>query len=135
LKLPVLGDFEAAWGGIASLQLGLPAVWSEARRRGADLPALFRWMSAAPAAFAGLRGKKGSIAPGFDADLVVLDPEAPLAVDAEQLFFRHKVSPYLGRTLLGRVHSTILRGACVYDAGQQQGAASGEHLLHRRTRA
>lgn len=135
LKLAERGDFEAAWGGIASLQLGLPAVWTEARRRGADLPALFRWMSAAPARFAGLSGKKGQIAPGFDADLLVLDPDAELLVTPEQLFFRHKVSPYLGRRLLGRVHSTLLRGTCVYDEQQHPGAPLGQHLLHRRTEA
>jgi allantoinase len=135
LKLPEQGDFEAAWGGIASLQLGLPAVWTEAERRGVDLVTLFRWMSAAPAEFAGLGGKKGRIAPGFDADLVVFGAEEPLTVTPEELFFRHKVSPYLGRTLLGRVHSTLLRGACVYDAGQQQGEPVGQHLLHRRTAA
>lgn len=133
LKLEERGDFEAAWGGIASLQLGLPAVWTEARRRGADLAALFRWMSAAPAKFAGLSGKKGGIAPGLDADLVVLDPDAELTVEPEQLFFRHKVSPYLGRRLLGQVRSTLLRGACVYDGDQQLGAPRGQHLLQRRT--
>lgn len=135
LKLAELGDFEAAWGGIASLQLGLPAVWTEARRRGADLPALFRWMSAAPARFAGLSGKKGRIAAGFDADLLVMAPDEELVVEPEQLFFRHKVSPYLGRRLVGRVHTTLLRGACVYDAQRHPGSALGQHLLFRRTEA
>lgn len=135
LKRPETGDFEAAWGGIASLQLGLPAVWTEARRRGADLSALFRWMSAAPADFAGLAGRKGRIAQGFDADLVVLDPDRELTVSAEQLFFRHKISPYVGRRLTGSVRSTLLRGACVYDDGKQLGEPLGQLLLHRRTAA
>lgn len=135
LKLEESGDFEAAWGGIASLQLGLPAVWTEGRRRGADLAALFRWMSAAPADFAGLAGKKGRIAQGFDADLVVLDPDQELTIEPEQLFFRHKVSPYLGQKLSGRVRSTLLRGACVYDGDKQLGEPMGQHLLHRRTAA
>jgi allantoinase len=135
LKLAELGDFEAAWGGIASLQLGLPAVWTEARRRGAHLPALFRWMSAAPARFAGLSGKKGRIAAGFDADLLVMGPDDELMVEPEQLFFRHKVSPYLGRRLVGRVHTTLLRGACVYDGQRHPGPALGKHLLYRRTEA
>lgn len=135
LKLAELGDFEAAWGGIASLQLGLPAVWTEARRRGADLPALFRWMSAAPARFAGLSGKKGCIAAGCDADLLIMAPDEELVVEPEQLFFRHKVSPYLGRRLLGRVHTTLLRGACVYDAQSHLGPTLGQHLLYRRTEA
>jgi allantoinase len=135
LKLPDSGDFEGAWGGIASLQLGLPAVWTEGRRRGADLLSLFRWMSATPADFAGLAGKKGRIAQGFDADLVVLDPDRELTIAPEQLFFRHKVSPYLGQKLSGSVRSTLLRGACVYDGGKQLGEAVGQHLLHRRTAA
>ena len=132
LKLAERGDFEAAWGGIASLQLGLPAVWTEARRRGADLVTLFRWMSAAPARFAGLAAQKGRIAPGFDADLLVWDPEAPLTVTPERLFFRHKISPYLGQELHGRVQHTLLRGKCVYDGERHPAGPIGRHLLHRR---
>ena len=135
LKLAESGDFEGAWGGIASLQLGLPAVWTEGRRRGATLPALFRWMSAAPAQFAGLAGKKGQIAQGYDADLLVFGPDDELVVEPEALFFKHKVSPYLGKRLLGRVHSTVLRGTCVYDGEKHPGSARGEQLLHRRSPA
>ena len=131
LKLPELGDFEAAWGGIASLQLGLPAVWTEARKRGADLNALFRWMSAAPARFAGIAGKKGRIAAGFDADLLIWDPDASVRVAAERLFFRHRVSPYLGQALQGRVQHTVLRGKCVYDGERHPEGPMGRHLLHR----
>ncbi len=135
LKLGASGDFDAAWGGIASLQLGLPAVWTEGRRRGADLPSLFRWMSSAPAAFAGLAGKKGRIAEGYDADLIVLEPDEAISVSAEQLFFKHKVSPYLGQTLDGRVHTTLVRGACVYDGEKHSDSAMGKLLLHRGARA
>ncbi|MDF3071881.1 MAG: allantoinase [Polyangiaceae bacterium] len=131
LKLPESGDFEAAWGGIASLQLGLPAVWTEARKRGAGLAELFRWMSSAPARFAGFSARKGRIAAGLDADLLVLAPEEERLVSPEQLFFRHKVSPYLGQTLYGRVHATLLRGACVYDGQSHPGEPRGIHLLHR----
>lgn len=135
LKLPEQGDFLNAWGGIASLQLGLPAVWTEARRRGATLLQLSRWTSSHPAAFAGLGRRKGRIAPGFDADLVVWDPEASFEVVPEGLFFRHKVSPYLGSELQGRVHATWLRGVKVFDGGNGGGAhpagAGGRVLLHR----
>jgi allantoinase len=133
LKLAERGDFEDAWGGIASLQLGLPAVWTEARRRGADLSALFRWMSAAPAKFAGISANKGQIAAGLDADLLIWDPDAKRTVEAEHLFFRHKVSPYLGRELQGLVQHTVLRGKCVYDGRQHPEGPVGRHLLHRRT--
>jgi allantoinase len=131
LKLTERGDFEAAWGGIASLQLGLPAVWTEAQRRGADLPSLFRWLSAAPAQFAGLSARKGRIAPGWDADLLIWDPSAAIHVEAEGLFFRHKVSPYLGQELQGRVHHTLLRGQSVYDGAVHPAGPVGKHLLRR----
>src|SRR5207244_3015376 len=74
------GDFAEAWGGIASLQLGLPAVWSEARRRGHTPADIANWMSLRPAALAGLGHRKGRIAPGYDADLVIWDPEAEVSV-------------------------------------------------------
>jgi allantoinase len=131
LKLPELGDFHRAWGGISSLQLGLAAVWTEARRRGADLVTLARWMSDRPAVFAGLGGKKGRIAPGFDADLVVWDPDEPFSPRREELFFRHKVSPYIGAALRGRVHQTWLRGALVYDGAGHPAGPVGRPLLHR----
>ena len=132
LKLAEQGDFEGAWGGIASLQLGLPAVWTEARRRGADLLMLSRWMSSAPAKFAGLATRKGQIAAGFEADLLIWDPDAPITVAAQDLFFRHQVSPYIGRALQGRVQHTVLRGQCVYDGAQHPAGPVGQALLHRR---
>jgi allantoinase len=92
-------------------------------------------MSQAPAKFAGLAGKKGEIAVGRDADLLVFGPDEERVVAPEELFFRHKVSPYLGRKLLGRVHATLLRGECVYDGQAHPGEPRGAHLLHRRTAA
>jgi allantoinase len=131
LKVPERGEFEAAWGGIASLSLGLPAVWTEARRRGHGLGALAAWMSARPAALAGLGRRKGFLAPGFDADLVVWDPEAEVTVEAERLFFRHKISPYVGRRLFGRVEATLLRGQLVYDGDGHPAGPVGAALLGR----
>jgi allantoinase len=131
LKLPETGDFHHAWGGIASLQLGLPAVWTEARRRGADLRQLAAWMSAGPAAFAGLRRRKGRIAPGLDADVVIWDPDETFVLERDELFFRHKVSPYLGRELTGRVRQTILRGVPVFDGTRHPAGPIGRHLLGR----
>ena len=112
------GDFFAAWGGIASLQLGLPAVWTEAEARGIGVDRLARWMSTAPAARVGLMGRKGLIAPGYDADIVVWDPEGGFTVDASRLQHRHPLTPYAGRRLRGVVSTTYLRGQPAYRDGQ-----------------
>ncbi|MCQ8774215.1 allantoinase AllB [Streptomyces telluris] len=106
LKVP---DFGTAWGGIASLQLGLPAVWTAARRRGHTLGDVARWMSTGPAALAGLH-RKGAVEPGRDADFAVLAPEASFTVDPAALHHRNHVTAYAGKTLHGVVRSTWLRG-------------------------
>jgi allantoinase len=103
------GDFGTAWGGIASLQLGLSAVWTEARRRGFTLTDVARWMSTAPATQTGLR-TKGQIEVGYDADLCVLAPDETFTVDAKQLQHKNAITPYDGRTLAGVVRSTWLHG-------------------------
>ncbi|MFC8593987.1 allantoinase AllB [Streptomyces atroolivaceus] len=113
LKTP---DFATAWGGISSLQLGLPAIWTEARRRGHGLEDVARWMSAAPARLAGL-DSKGAIEAGRDADFAVLDPEAAFTVDPAGLEHRNRVTAYAGRTLHGVVTSTWLRGERILDHG------------------
>ena len=113
MKRKDTGDFFAAWGGIASLQLGLPAVWTEAARRGFSIEHLARLMSAAPAKLAGLSGRKGEIAVGCDADLIVWDPDEEFTVEPEALHHRHKLTPYSGRRLRGVVKKTYLRGRLV----------------------
>jgi allantoinase len=118
------GDFKQAWGGISSLQLALPAVWTGARERGFTVTDLARWMCAAPARLAGLEGRKGAIAPGYDADLVIWDPEASFEVEASSLHHRHKLTPYAGRTLYGVVRRTLLRGETI----DQNGAPNGRLL-------
>jgi allantoinase len=117
LKLLDVGDFILAWGGIASLQLGLKAVWSGAGMRGLNLSDVVRWMATAPAQLAGL-AQKGAIEIGRDADLVVLEPDVVNMVDANELQHRHKVTPYDGMILRGEVHATFLRGAKIYERGE-----------------
>ncbi|MGW7063932.1 allantoinase AllB [Streptomyces sp. NPDC054904] len=110
------GDFATAWGGISSLQLGLPAIWTEARKRGRGLEDVVRWMSAAPAALAGL-AQKGAIEVGRDADFAVLAPEETFTVDPAELHHRNQVTAYAGKTLHGVVKSTWLRGTQIADHG------------------
>ncbi len=112
LKLGHGGDFGLAWGGIAGLQLGLPAVWTEARRRGIPLERVVGWMSAGPARFAGLENK-GGIRIGADADLVAFAPGAEFTVDVAALQHRNPVSAYDGRRLTGEVRRTWLGGRAV----------------------
>ena len=122
------GDFLRAWGGIASLQLGLSATWTGAARRGYTLDDVARWMSAAPARLAGLQDRKGSLAPGRDADFVVFDPDATFTVDPARLFHRHPVTPFAGMTLRGVVEQTFLRGEVVFRQGETIGSAAGRVL-------
>jgi allantoinase len=131
LKQLERGHFHDAWGGIASLQLGLSTIWTHAEPRGASLLDLARWMSTNPARFAGLGSKKGRIAPGYDADLVIWNPEQAFTLLAEQLFFKHRVSPYLGMRLMGQVQHTFLRGIEVYDGQGHPAGPIGELLLGR----
>jgi allantoinase len=111
------GDFFAAWGGIASLQLGLAVVWTAAARRGIAVEQVVRWMGNAPAALVGLDKRKGRIVEGCDADLVVWDPEAEVVVDPKKLYHRHPLTPYAGNRLHGVVSETFLRGRVVYRGG------------------
>jgi allantoinase len=126
LKCIESGDFMSAWGGIASLELGLSIVWTEARARGRSLEDVVRWMCEAPARLVGLEGRKGAILPGCDADLAVLDPDAERIVDARALEQRHKLTPYDGKTLRGRVVATYVRGEKVFAAGKLLGAPRGQ---------
>ncbi|WP_299273735.1 allantoinase AllB [uncultured Georgenia sp.] len=109
LKALDTGDFGTAWGGVASLQLGLAVVWTEARRRGVPLESVVQWMSAGTADLVGL-SRKGAIAPGRDADLVVFAPDERVVVDPARLYHRNPVTPYAGRELTGAVRRTLLRG-------------------------
>ena len=121
LKRLETGDFGLAWGGIASLQVGLPAVWTEARRRGHSLAEVVTWMAPRPAALVGLP-QKGSIAAGCDADLAVFAPDTTFEVG--ELHHRNPLTPYTGRTLEGVIRQTWLRGEPV-------GTEPRGHLLAR----
>ena len=122
------GDFKTAWGGIASLSMALPVMWTEASRRGFTLPDIARWMAEGPARLAGCDSRKGRIAAGYDADFVVFEPEAEFLVAKERLHQRHAVSPYLGENLRGVVRLTYLRGKPVFTDGVFPGGARGREF-------
>jgi allantoinase len=127
------GRFDLAWGGIASLGLALPVLWTAMRQRGLstdDASArIGKWMAARPARLAGLLGQKGALSVGADADIVVFDPHITWTVAEDDLHFRHKISPYLGAKLRGRVQETWLRGERIFHSSQYIGNPRGRELV------
>jgi allantoinase len=121
-------NFQTAWGGISSLSLALPVMWIEACGRGFTLADIARWMAEGPARLAGCGSQKGRIAKDFDADFVVFEPEAEFTATEDHLFYRHRVSPYLGERLRGVVKATYLRGNCVFADGQFPAEPGGREL-------
>lgn len=119
------GDFKSAWGGICGLSLALALMWTEATRRGFTLSEIARWMADGPAQLAGCQSRKGRIATGYDADLVIFDPDGDFVVTPERLHYRHPISPYMGEKLRGVVKATYLRGEIVYDSGAFPGEPHG----------
>jgi allantoinase len=128
LKRRESGDFFAAWGGIASLELAFPIVWSEMKRRSLPIESIFTWLCEGPARLVGLHRTKGRIAPGYQADLALVDPGTYFEVVAKDLHQKHPVTPYAGKTLHGKVQATYLRGELIYAAGDTVGAPSGRCL-------
>ena len=128
LKCKKTGNFFKAWGGISSLQLGLPVLWTALSAHNYSLRHLVRWMSSGPASLVGLENHKGAIAAGFDADVVVWSPERRFTVRPKMLHHRHKLTPYLNQPLRGEVETTFLRGEMIYDRGQFLGIPRGELL-------
>jgi allantoinase len=115
------GDFTSAWGGIASLQLGLSVLFTQAEQRGHTLQQIFKWNAQAPAELAGLSHRKGKLAKGYDADLVIWSDRASFTVAGEQLRHKHKLTPYAGRTLKGRVLQTYVRGSKAFPLSKPVG--------------
>jgi allantoinase len=125
------GNFRTAWGGISSLSVALPVMWTEANRRGFNLSDIACWMAEKPARLAGAHLHKGQIAPGFDADFVVFDPEGDFVLTEERLYYRHPISPYMGERLRGIVKATYLRGQPVFAEDKFPGEAVGREFRPR----
>ena len=124
------GNFFQAWGGISSLQLGLPVMWTKMSARKYSIAHLVRWMCSGPTRLAGLDTHKGAIAAGYDADIVIWNPEKRFTVRPNMLHHRHKMTPYLNESLRGVVEATFLGGEMIYERGQFRGTARGA-LLRR----
>ncbi len=122
------GDFQTAWGGIASLPVAAPVVWTGMRQRGLTIDHLARWMSSKPAALAGIDDRKGAIAEGHDADFMLFDPDAQFEVTASDLHTRHPISPYVGETLRGKVIATWVRGQEVFRDGSFTAIREGHEV-------
>jgi allantoinase len=131
LKLCHEGDFFAAWGGIASLQLRLPIVWTLARARGYAPEDLVPWLCEGPARLVRLSSRKGRIAPGCDADLVIWDADSEFVVEPAVLRHRHRTTPWLGRPLAGVVEATYLRGERIYARAAPDPPARGRLLTRQ----
>jgi allantoinase len=130
MKCVDTGNFLAAWGGISSLQIGLPVMWTALSSRNYSLKHLVRWMCSGPSRLAGLDKHKGTVATGYDADIVIWNPEARFTFRPQMLFNRHQLTPYAHQPLRGEVEATILRGEMIYDRGRFPGTPQGA-LLRR----
>jgi len=127
LKILDVGDFQHAWGGVSSLQLGLSIIWTQAVKREIPLWQVMRWMSEKPAVLAGLK-TKGGIAIGLDADFAEFDTDEKFTVEASKLFHKNRITPYQGKILQGRVKQTWLRGNLIYKNGEITDAFTGKFL-------
>jgi allantoinase len=123
------GRWDKAWGGIASIGLALPVLWTGMQQRGICIESIGSWMAAAPAKLAGIESRKGALTAGADADFVVFDPGAAWIVAHGDLRFRHKLSPYFGAKLRGRVCETWLRGEQIFADNKFVGEARGRELV------
>ena len=127
LKEITSGNFEKAWGGIAGLQFSLQAVWTGARKKNIRIDKVMQWLSEMPAEFLKLNSRKGRIEKGYDADLVIWDPEKEVIVSDNEIFHRHKSTPYSGRQLTGEVLYTFVAGNLVYDKYNKSGLPVLKH--------
>ena len=123
------GDFMKAWGGIASLQLSLPVLWTVAKQRGCGLNDMAKWLCETPSKLIGMQSLKGRIAKGYDADLIIWDDKKKFTVTENILQHRHKITPYLNEELSGVVEQTYLGGQNVFDCGAMV-LNKGKILLH-----
>ncbi|MES2587488.1 MAG: allantoinase AllB [Bacteroidota bacterium] len=125
------GNLKKAWGGIACIQFSLPIIWTEAQKRGFYLEEIAKLMSKNVADFIKLSDSKGLIMEGMDADLVVWNPEEKFRVEAKNIHYKHKISPYVGEELSGVVKQTYIKGKKVFENGNFVSLPIGEKILRK----
>lgn len=114
----ITDNFFEGWGGISGAQSTLNNLLTEGYfKRGLSLRQIVELTSKNPAKRFGLN-TKGTIAPGFDADITLVDLNERFELKSGDLFYRHKHSPYVGKTYQGNVKTTIVSGKTVYDNGE-----------------
>lgn len=130
------GSIWTDYGGIPGVELMLPYLYSEGVTAGRiTLEQMVRLVAAGPARFFGVDHRKGSLRPGFDADMVVLDQHETWTVRAPALHGLNRYTPLEGRRLTGRVRAVYLRGRCVYQRrpdGSELFAPAGSGQFVRR---
>jgi len=131
LKCFESGNFVNAWGGIAGLQMSPLVVWTEMKKRNFKVPDLLKLMSAKPAAFAGFSDSRGVIDVGYCADLVFFEEESETPVNSESIFHKHKVSPYVGERLSGKIAKTLVGGKTVFSEGNFVNSQSGVEIKRK----
>lgn len=132
LKFLNEGDLQKAWGGISSMQFVLPSVWTQAQKRGIPIQQVSHLLSKKPAELLGMSERKGILAPGYDADIVIWNPEIESRIEPAMIQHRHKVTPYDGMTLMGKVEKTYVRGMVVFENGKLTNGQVGRMLLQQR---
>jgi allantoinase len=123
------GNFKKAWGGIGGLQFSLPAVWTKMKEKNIPMEKILKWMCESPSKLCGLQNSKGKIEKGYDADLVIWNPNEKFIVEEKNIQHRHKISPYLNQELNGVVEQTYVGGEKVYDKGSFLNLNKGKILL------
>ncbi|XP_018348111.1 PREDICTED: allantoinase [Trachymyrmex septentrionalis] len=129
-ELKTSGNFLTAWGGISSLQFGLPLIWTAARMRGIPLFDVSKLLSSQPAKLCGLENRKGDLSVGKDADFVIWDPEESIKIEVDDIYHKNKLTPYQGKILFGKVLATVLRGRFIFKEGEICDKPLGKLLLN-----
>jgi len=123
------GDFMKAWGGISSIQFALPALWTAAKKHNCRIEQIAEWLCEHPTILPQLKSK-GKIEKGYEADIVIWNPEKSFIVTENNIHHKHKITPYANQELYGTIEQTWLKGEKVFDEGKFLHLNKGSILYH-----